>query len=466
MSLRRRLVLGFALGIAALAGVLPAASAASAASSSGQSVLLFGDGPGSAFPVAEVMVPVRVTGQLLVQFNGDPATGCAARGLCGYSGAVSWLPASAGEIDLLEYRHHGHISYASAMLNLVDLTSPTNAAGGSTRAQVSSGLGHGTCADALSTGDSFALATHRGRVSFSLASASPSLVSTHCAGPLQSDLAPALASRTEPTRALLRRGTRIDLTRSATAASHGLADSVRSTVALVLGRPHRIPLASGSPPPRATTDRVLEVDYRAALRGSAVERVAGAADPDLCGPLDACGLGGTLTLVPDELRASGSLSVSAPPRRSLRELLAAVGLRPGTGGRAPAAAGAVVWNRGGTLAARLAQGALTCSDVSGVGGSQILLATHAGQLTVSYQAGGLESPAGLRTRCPGPDGPQGTLASARVPLSALRRRTTRIVLTRGESFREDGYSGVIVPRLILTLTRVRVRTSRVTFFSS
>lgn len=107
-----------------------------------------------------------------------------------------------------------------------------------------------------------------------------------------------------------------------------------------------------------------------------------------------------------------------------------------------------------------------CHDTTGLGGGTITLTAKAGMLAIAYQPGTIDSQTGLRTRCPGPGGPQQAIASARVPLSTLRERTTRIVLTRGRRFFEDGYSGLTVPRLTLTLIRVRVRTHRVSFFTS
>ena len=46
-------------------------------------------------------------GALAVQFHGDQATGCAARGLCGFSGTVIWQPPPTGTLEADTFRDHG-----------------------------------------------------------------------------------------------------------------------------------------------------------------------------------------------------------------------------------------------------------------------------------------------------------------------------------------------------------------------
>src|SRR5437016_3059550 len=48
---------------------------------------------------------VNVRGVLIVSFHGDPGTGCAARGLCGYSGLVSVQLGNQAELSVANLGH-------------------------------------------------------------------------------------------------------------------------------------------------------------------------------------------------------------------------------------------------------------------------------------------------------------------------------------------------------------------------
>lgn len=50
--------------------------------------------------MSQLDVPVKVTGALRVEFRGDEAAGCAAVGLCGVAGTVTWSPGEAGQIGV------------------------------------------------------------------------------------------------------------------------------------------------------------------------------------------------------------------------------------------------------------------------------------------------------------------------------------------------------------------------------
>jgi len=65
----------------------------------------------------------------------------------------------------------------------------------------------------------------------------------------------------------------------------------------------------------------------------------------------------------------------------------------------------------------------------------------------------------VATRCPGPDDESAAdgLATGSIAYGGLRRRVTRIPLTTGASFTDDGYIVRTAPHLTLTLTRVGVR---------
>src|SRR5439155_17509176 len=100
-------------------------------------------------------------------------------------------------------------------------------------------------------------------------------------------------------RALIRGHRRLDFSADKAFAAHGLAGTVHSTVVVeVLGGERITSGGSGRFPggTRKRRRRAISVEYRVErVSGSVVTRVRGLADPDLCGPLDACGLLGSVT---------------------------------------------------------------------------------------------------------------------------------------------------------------------------
>ncbi len=241
-----------------------------------------------------------------------------------------------------------------------------------------------------------------------------------------------------------------------------------STLTMRLGRPSRQSTGGGQGQEHVTRLRTVEIDYRASVGGTIIEHVTGDRNPAFCGPLGSCGLTGSLTLRQRVMRTAGSLQASGPLKTPAGELLGAVGLRAGSGRRGVSSGGAVFWSRGGTLSADLRQGPLSCVDHTDLGGGSILLERSGTHVVVDYTPGegGSFGTEALRTRCPGPEGPQNTIASARVPLTTLARRRVTISLNRGARFSEDGYSGFTTPHLKLTLTRVRVRSGTSTEITS
>ncbi len=187
----RSLRLALALALTGCAGAAPVAVADSG---SGYS-LTVGQGIGTASALSRIMeIPVRLGGELLVRFHGDPGTGCAARGVCGYAGAVSWRPSTPGTLNIFESGSRRR-SYQSSL----DLFGGPGdgQAGGVTSAQVSSGPPTASptiCADSASTAQTVTLPMSHGRVVFTLGQASPGVVQTGCAGPLIGDLGRALRS--------------------------------------------------------------------------------------------------------------------------------------------------------------------------------------------------------------------------------------------------------------------------------
>jgi hypothetical protein len=87
----------------------------SAAQGTGSTTVSFAVSGGGT-PIAQFSVPVHFEGQLAVTFRGDPATGCAAAGTCGYSGTVYWRPPSEGSLEIDEFRQHGRTSVAGHLV--------------------------------------------------------------------------------------------------------------------------------------------------------------------------------------------------------------------------------------------------------------------------------------------------------------------------------------------------------------
>jgi hypothetical protein len=412
-----------------------------------------------ATPFSLRTIPVRFSGQLTVDFHGDAASGCASSGLCGYSGMVSWRPPPTGSLEIFASREHGRLSYTLDLEPGGGASYPGLPGGVATaNVQLSSpplSAPTSSCLDATATGNSFTLPVRHGRVTFTLAGASPSLLATRCAGPLDSDLLREIAAPTLPLGTVLRGRRAVALTAAGTFASHGFAGTVESTVTMALGSPGRNEL-SGSQN-QSSPIRQIQVLYRASLSGSVLERIAGAANPDICAPLGSCGLSGMVTLAPRATGVAASISAVGVARTPLRDLLTAVGVSTGGPTKGIVTIGTVTWD-GGTTIAKLAQASTTCSDSAPLGGGDILLTSGKGRLEAQFEPYGFDTATG-RTRCPGPgDTNAPALATAIVPASRLTHRTIRLSLTTGSSFSDSGYTVQTIPHLTLTLTRIGVRT--------
>jgi hypothetical protein len=444
-----------ALGTALLAPLLLAPALADAQSIQGSVVAIYG--PGSPKVISTQEIPARFAGLLTVDFHGDPASGCASAGLCGYAGTVAWQPPPTGSVEILEDRVYGHLHYE---LDLTPNSDTALAFGGVTTSSVKLSTAAGVasnCLDASSAGASLMLPLAHGRVAFTLADTSPSLLTSRCAGPLESDIAPELPAPTLSLAAVQHGRTTISLDASHPFSSHGFAGTVDSTLSVALGKPGRRTRPRANTVPKGIPTeryRQLDVTYRASVSGTAVDQVQGDANPAICAPLGSCGLSGTLTFAPAAKRVAAELVFATPARKPARDLLAAVGLRRGAGTKGVTATGAVSWSNGGEVAALLHQSGSTCSDSAPLGGGSILLAAGKGRLVALYLPG-LGS--ALRTRCPGPESSNAVaLASAEVPMSRLRRRTTTLTLSSTRPFLDYGYD--IRPEAHLTLTLTRVNT--------
>jgi hypothetical protein len=291
---------------------------------------------------------------------------------------------------------------------------------------------------------------------------------TRCAGPAASDLSALLPSHLLTTAQLRRGHPTLDFTADRDFASHGLSGTVHSTVVLHVGRTQRVAADGQSgeePRGRTRKRRRLDVRYRVErVYGQVGTDVEGLADPDLCGPLDACGLLGTVTLAPRATSGEAFLEAEGSVRRSSRDLRRALGLLPGPRRAGVRTYGYATWEEdfGSTTSALTRAGAADCRDSAPVtGGGSVDLRVSAAGVRADYgvgaEAGGVDP---LRTRCPGPGiadvAHSRPLASGTVPLSAFRHRRVTLRLTRGTGFSSDGYSGHSSADMTVVLRRVGV----------
>ena len=429
----------------------PAAQGTSCRNNGSSSIIAIGPANGTKL-LSDTDLQVCATGALTVTFAGDPATGCAADGLCGYAGAETWQPGAVGDLDVSRFEHRGR-RYDDATIFL-------GGPGVTARSKVQRARANGSassCSDQSDQGGFFALPVRGRRVSVGLGHADPPFLGTRCAGPLDADLAAALPSRTVALSRILRGRDTIDLTGMKRFAAHGLAGTVRSTIVLRLRRPRRPSSSPGaSLPPGAKRTRVATVNYRIThIDGAAEATVRASPLSAVCGPFDACGLQGTLDLTPGATSTgSADLIATAPLRRPKRDLLAALGVGRGGNPSGIRVEGGGLASGHGVIAADLTQPGTSCRDQASLDQVTLELRKRADRLTVSLSPGA--SAAGpLRTRCPGPALGSHQLTSASLPLTVLRRPAFTANFG-GVSFSNGPYRVSTRSSLTVTLHRTTV----------
>lgn len=463
----RRLV-ALAASLAALAG---------ATSAHGQSIFVVVSNGAPA--ISSIATQVRISGTVTLDFHGDPAAGCAAAGLCGVSGTVVWDPSGPGQVFSYAYRRRGQ-RFEGALLSFgqdaFGNAQPT------TSARVRRGEGGGApgpsslCADGagqdfqlVSLGERPGSSVEIGLIARAGADfAGPDNFRTRCAGPVSDDVRSLLPRRVVSERALRRGGGVLHFSADRAFSAGGFTGTLHSNVVMHLGRTQDLLEAQRSDEPFRTHPvrrRAIDVRYRVErVSGQVVTGVRGLADPDLCGPLDACGLMGTVTTTTRASSGVAGVSALAGLRHSRGELRRAVGLAPGGAPSGVRAFGSAYWEHdAGTIVSALTRdGAGGCSDaqpVDGAGG--LTLAFSRNVVHASYGSSDSFPSDLLRTRCPGPPGAEaagtGALATGTVPLSAFRRRRVTLRLTTGRSYRADGYRGSTSPDVTIVLRRTGIR---------
>ena len=234
-----------------LAVVLALAAVAGPAQAQGSSSLLFAFGSGRV--VSDVSIPVRARGDLVVSFHGDTAAGCAAYGLCAYSGSIVVRPRT-GEVDVVTIRQQRRLRHI-VLFSLGAGAGP----GYNTSARVQRSLPGEpatTCADAPGSvlGGLATAVTHGHSVTIRLLDRGGSLLQTRCAGPLDGDLADVSPAVTLPISRLSRGRMTLGLGGTRTFSVHGFSGTVSSTLTMKLAKPRSEP-TSATPSPGASPIR-------------------------------------------------------------------------------------------------------------------------------------------------------------------------------------------------------------------
>ena len=438
MTRARRQIVFLVMLAAAL--LLPAGVAA-AQSTSSQLILT---GVSSGKILAEADIPFHIAGQLTVAFHGDAPSGCAAYGLCSYSGTVVVRPAN-GELILLTERRHHHVVHTADMF----ITPSFN--GFLTVAEVqraSSGQTSGTCADGESSGVGGAASVSGGQVILRILRSGGTLLSTRCAGPLDGDLASVGPEATLSFRAAARGRRTVDLSGSHAFAGHGFAGTVSSTLVLTLGARARNS-SSAEFPPGIKTTRIRTVVERLSVtqvNGSLGASIQGTSDPVECQLLDSCGVAGTVGVTLPHRPVLAQVIATGPASRPYSDFLAA--LRDGPAGmRRGISMDLVVTWGAGSVSTALTQ-PQACTDTAPFSGASLSLSLSGGRLAGSGSA------SALRTRCPGPViGGENPLWSATAPARGLRHRTFTIEVGPRAMGAEDGYTFSLDGHLSVTVRR-------------
>ena len=409
---------------------------------------------------SELQGDMSATGAVTVTWHGDPARGCAAAGLCGYSGSVGIQTAYGGYDFLLAGGRrlrdgYGYLETASSPIVRVKRVEGTN---------------EGACVDAP-PGFTLDLTTARaGANRTRLGLDAEGLSSGRCAGPGIRRVVALLPRRALSLSRLKRASQAVDMSGEVPFKSGRFSGVVRSTLRLRLSRPggggtdviypHRRP-------PRDHRKRVRVVHLHAVYR---VQRFAGAltascgglADP-ACTDFDACGLTGSSSWSLDSGRGSYVFDVYARARRSDRGLRGA--LRAIGRGRAFAEGDGDPGRAFGHTVVELARpDGAPCHDTARVSPPGVYAYTlRAGRVHLEL-GGDANVVAGgelLRTGCPGPRDedilPPDVVATGSMPAALLARRSVTVRLRDRRAFEGHGYSGTENAGFTVKLRRASAR---------
>jgi hypothetical protein len=432
--------------------------------------------PTTDIPVDGFITDLRISGSMTVDFHGDAAAGCASVRLCGVSGTVTWRPAGPASLFGYSYREGGK-RYLAAVAIIGDEVGERDPIRSTARVRRAgaNGAADAVCTDLTLQQFSAVPVDAQQGTSLELrviglagtTFAPAEILRTRCAGPMTRDVSGLLPAHSVTVRTLLRGHRTLDYSADRSFSAHGLTGTVHSTVKVHILRGQRFTEdEEGRPAPgaRRIPMRAIDVTYRVEeVSGQIATDVTGLADPDLCGPLDACGLMGSVTVAPKASAGEAHLFASASIRHSRHDLRRALGLAGG--GHRPRDVlryGIVVWPEQGSIHSELARDGLPdCTDD--------LPLTVDGDLGLEFSGNRVRASYGnslfgddpVKTRCPGPSGADVTggasFATAAIPLSAFRHSRVTLHLGRSYDYTSDGYSGSAHPDVTVVLRRTRVR---------
>jgi hypothetical protein len=398
-------------------------------------------------------VEFRTSGSIKVVWHGDRARGCAAAGLCGYSGTTVY-PARSGQA-FVELEPESFLPVFGA------LESP-----GQTRVRTERavpGGGIAVCSQ-RSRSVEFTLSADRawrGRdwLTVDTRIFPQPLASGQCAGPRIEDYASSLPSALVRRRAIKKRGTRVSFRGRFPFKSGPLSGHVVSTLGLKSRGVRHIRLIDGvEDEPRRRGGHELRVELR-----YEVTRVQGEARNDfravtapICRVRDACGTHGSevysLAEAGEKLVVFGSARTHSRRRPSLRRAFRKVARDGYLNGFA-----GIDRDAGLTAHAFVRPGGATCIDRFRPRQPPVLaLFGEKGRLVVTLFQDSRSNI--LRGRCPGPtDRPNPDIARLRVSPGRLLKRALSLQLHRRRSFRTGAYRGTRTARVNVRLRRTRAR---------
>ena len=400
------------------------------------------------------------TGSITITWQGDPARGCAAAGLCGVQGALS-LQSAGGSSSTSGGPPGGGIDVPIETLG--------------TTVRVSDGPGAGNCIDSagMPGGGDLLLVRRAGGRQVGVIQAG--LSSGRCAGPREQDL----AGLALPVRRSGGKLPTYDMRTSQSFAAGPFSGRLVSTLVVrsIPNAPGSGSVTSGSVPVAPAAHKVfLEqvlLRYRLGSLPSALD-VGFVGEPDpFCAALDSCGASGTLAFALPGLRQSFEVEASRQVNRRVDARQALADFRRGRlslgGGVAQQAGAGGIADVTETYAG---SGGLRCQSTSESPDQPQLLVEPRSARTGGGVAVLLNDQIGsdlLRTYCPGPSvtdvfGSNSGVARASIGVSQLLARHSAISLSAPGSFAGTGYVGTRggALRFSLTLEHVRAGTVEVT----
>ncbi|MEA2350407.1 MAG: hypothetical protein QOG86_1348 [Thermoleophilaceae bacterium] len=412
-------------------------------------------------------IRMRATGSMNVVWHGDPAAGCAAAGMCGYSGKTDYGPADSAFLE--------RFSFGRDPIEFDGLLEMRRA----NTVRVRRSLAGSSFAECSDDGSSTALPPgfpafpaafvlrvrhayrHRFRVTLGTDAVPLPIASGECAGPRLSDFVPSLPSAVFDPDRLMRRGARVSLAGRFPFQAGALTGEVVSNIVLHTRRVREERFHDH--PGKTHTRRALAVflDYDVTRVAGGVTADFRAVDSPACERFDACGTSGRDRYAVDaagpKLRAFGIAPLGHRKVPPLREAIAMVA-RHGFF----YASGSLRDDPGTSTSVLHRPGAGDCLDTFTPTGPLLSLVAGHGRLHLALGHEGGELIGGgvnvLRGRCPGPT--QGevlgraTLARSRISSRMLAREEFEAVLHGRGSFSKGAYSGTRRARVVVRLRRI------------